>query len=97
LVCKLVTILEEARLAVEELTSFGGKVLFQQFLSGRRESISLLYADGQVHTSYAQFHTHSVGGESAVRQSIAVPPDIGGQAECLVREIDLEGCAEVEF
>src|SRR5205807_10025866 len=41
--------------------------------------------------------THSVGGESAVRQSIAVPPDIGGQAECRVREIDLEGCAEVEF
>lgn len=97
LACKLVRTLDETRLAVEELTRFGGTVLFQQFLSGRRESISLLYADGQIYARYAQLHTRSLGGESAVRQSIAVPPDIGDQAERLVREIDLEGCAEVEY
>ncbi len=62
---KLVTTPEEARRAVEELTSFGRAVLFQQFIPGR--------------------------------QSIAVPPDIGNQAERLVREIDLEGCSEIEF
>ena len=32
-----------------------------------------------------------------MRQSIAVPPDIGNQAERLVREIGLEGYSEVEF
>src|SRR2546428_3246710 len=37
------------------------------------------------------------GGESILRQSIPVPPDIGDQAERLVREIDLEGYSEVEF
>jgi predicted ATP-grasp superfamily ATP-dependent carboligase len=97
LTCRLVTTLEEACLAVEELTRFGGTVLFQQFISGRRESISLLYAGGQVYARYAQWHTRIVGGESAVRESIAVPADIGDAAERLVREIDLEGCSEVEF
>src|SRR2546430_14580761 len=38
-----------------------------------------------------------LGGLSVLRQSIAVPPDIGPQAEALVREIDLEGYSEVEF
>ena len=37
------------------------------------------------------------GGESILRQSIAIPPDIGPQAERLVREIDIEGYSEVEF
>jgi predicted ATP-grasp superfamily ATP-dependent carboligase len=32
-----------------------------------------------------------------LRQSIPVPGDIGGDAERLVREIDLEGYSEVEF
>src|SRR2546428_1979588 len=38
-----------------------------------------------------------LGGESVLRQSIAMPPDIGSQAEELVREINLEGYSEVEF
>lgn len=97
LACKLVKSVDEAKLVVEDLTRFGGKVLFQQFITGRRESISLIYANNQIYTCYAQWHTRIVGGESAVRQSIAVPPDIGKQAERLVREINLEGCSEVEF
>jgi predicted ATP-grasp superfamily ATP-dependent carboligase len=95
--CKLVKTTEEAQFAVEDLTRFGGGVLFQQFLGGHRQSVSLLYANGQVYTRYAQWHTRVVGGESAVRQSITVPDDIGSAAEQLVREIDLEGIAEVEF
>src|SRR5690348_16353669 len=42
LTCKLVTSLDEARLAVAELTENGGSTLFQQFLSGSREAVSLL-------------------------------------------------------
>ena len=97
LACKLVTSVDEAKIVVKDFTRFGGKVLFQQFITGRTDSDSLIYANNQIYACYAQWHTRIVGGESAVRQSIAVPSDIGNQAERLVREIDLEGCSEVEF
>jgi predicted ATP-grasp superfamily ATP-dependent carboligase len=97
LASRLVTTPEEARLFVEELEGLGVTMLFQQLISGRRESVSLFYARGRVYAQYAQRHTRIVGGESALRESIAVPPDIGGPAEHLVREIELEGCSEVEF
>jgi predicted ATP-grasp superfamily ATP-dependent carboligase len=100
LVCKLVTTPEEARLAVEELTASGGSVLFQQFLSGEREAINLLYANGEIFARFAQWAKRTappLGGISVYRQSIALPADIGEQTERLVREIDLEGYSEVEF
>jgi predicted ATP-grasp superfamily ATP-dependent carboligase len=100
LVSKLVTTSDEARRAVEELTGCGVSVLFQQFLSGRREAVNLLYAQGRVYARFAQWakRTHPpLGGVSVYRQSIAIPPDIGDQSERLVREIALEGYAEVEF
>ncbi len=97
LACELVTTPEEAQHAVEDLTRFGGTTLFQEFISGRRESISFFYAHGQVYARYAQWHTHISGGQSSLRRSIAIPQDIGDQAERLIREIELEGCSEVEF
>jgi predicted ATP-grasp superfamily ATP-dependent carboligase len=96
----LVTTPDEARRAVEELTSLGGTVLFQQFLSGKREAVSFLYANSQMHARFAQWakRTHPpLGGTSILRQSITIPIDIGEQAESLIREIDLEGYSEVEF
>lgn len=98
--CFLVTTPDEARHAVEELTRLGGKVLFQQFLTGRRESMSFIYANNKIHARFAQWakRTHPpLGGSSIVRQSIVIPIDIGEQAERLVREIELEGYSEVEF
>ncbi len=100
LVSRLVTTPEEARRAVEELTQFGGTTLFQRFLSGKREAVSFLYARGTVYARFAQWAKRTeppLGGQSVLRQSIAVPSDIGGQAERLIREIDLEGYSEVEF
>ena len=97
---QLVTTPDEARLAVEELTNLGMVALFQQFLSGRREAVSFLYTDGQIYARFAQWAKRTVpplGGQSVLRQSIAVPSDIGDQAERLVREIGLEGYSEVEF
>jgi predicted ATP-grasp superfamily ATP-dependent carboligase len=97
---QLVTTPDEARCAVEELTALGGTALFQQFLSGRREAVNFLYASGQVHAHFAQWAKRTdppLGGSSVLRQSIVVPPDIGEQAERLVREIELEGYSEVEF
>jgi predicted ATP-grasp superfamily ATP-dependent carboligase len=97
---RLVTTPDEARIAVEELTASGGTTLFQQFLTGRREAVSFLYANGKMHARFAQWAKRTeppLGGQSVLRQSIAIPPDIGTQAERLVREIELEGYSEVEF
>ncbi|HXZ03922.1 MAG TPA: ATP-grasp domain-containing protein, partial [Ktedonobacteraceae bacterium] len=97
---QLVTTAEEAKLAVEDLTSLGGTTLFQQFLTGRREAVSFLYANGVMHARFAQWAKRTeppLGGQSILRQSITMPVDIGDQAERLVREIELEGYSEVEY
>jgi len=96
----LVTTPDEALRAVEELTRFGGTVLFQQFLPGRRESLGLLYANGEIYARFAQWTKRSIpplGGVSVLHQAIVFPPDIGDQAEKLVREIELEGYSQFEF
>ncbi len=96
----LVTTADEAKKAVESLTYSGGTTLFQQFLPGRREAISFLYANGQVYARFAQWAKRTeppLGGTSVLRQSIAVPEDTGVQAERLIREIALDGYSEVEF
>ncbi len=90
---QLVTTPEEARRAVVELTILGGSVLFQQFLTGRREGVHLLYANGQVYGRFSQWAKRTdppLGGSSVLRQSIAIPEDIGEPSERLVREIGLE-------
>jgi predicted ATP-grasp superfamily ATP-dependent carboligase len=98
---QLVVTADEARKAVEAVTrGGGGTVQFQQLLSGRREAVSFLYANGEVYARFAQWARRTkppLGGDSVLRQSIAIPPDVGSQAEALVREIDLEGYSEVEF
>src|SRR3989441_1410116 len=99
-VSRLVTTPEEAFRAVSEHTRFGGVTLFQPFIPGRREAMSFLYANGKVYARFAQWAKRTnppLGGDSVLRQSIAVPADIGDQAERLVREIDLDGYSEVEF
>ena len=99
-ISQLVTTPDEARRAVEELTRFGGTALFQQFLSGRRESLSFFYANGEIYARYAFWGKRTnppLGGIYVLRQSIAFPPDTGEQAEHLVREIELEGYSQVEF
>lgn len=100
LISILVTTPEEARRAVEKLTQNAGVVLFQKFLTGRREAVSFIYAHGEIYARFAQWamRTHpQLGGTSVYRQSIPVPEDIGEQAERLVREIELDGYSEVEF
>jgi predicted ATP-grasp superfamily ATP-dependent carboligase len=96
----VVTTADEARVAVAEVEPYDGVMLFQRLLTGRREAVTFLYANGEIHARFAQWARRTnppLGGESVLRQSIAVPDDIGKQAERLVREIDLEGYSEVEF
>lgn len=90
----------ETRAAVERVVSRGGAVLLQRFLPGRREAVSFIYAGGEMYARFAQWAMRTyppLGGSSVLRQSIAIPSDIGPQAESLVREINLEGYSEVEF
>jgi predicted ATP-grasp superfamily ATP-dependent carboligase len=96
----LITTLDEARRVVEQSAMSGGSMLFQQFLTGRREAVNLFYANGAIYARFAQWAKRTdppLGGTSVLRQSIPVPQDIGEQAERLVRAIELEGYAEVEF
>ncbi|HZR39081.1 MAG TPA: ATP-grasp domain-containing protein [Ktedonobacteraceae bacterium] len=91
---------DEAKQAVERLTRFGGSVLFQQYLSGRREALSFFHANGEIYARFASWdkRTHPpLGGIVVLREAIAMPEDIGKQAENLVREIGLEGFAQLEF
>jgi predicted ATP-grasp superfamily ATP-dependent carboligase len=100
LASQLVITPDEARRTVEALTFSGAPVLFQRYLTGRREAVSLIYAQGRVYARFAQWAKRTeppLGGLSVLRQSIPIPDDIGAQAERLVRAIDLEGYSEVEF
>ena len=82
---------------MEELTHFGGSTLFQEFLSGRREALSFLYAHGDIYARYAFWGKRTnppLGGIYVTRQSIAVPEDTGEQAERLIREIGSQFCEQ---
>jgi predicted ATP-grasp superfamily ATP-dependent carboligase len=82
------------------VTRFGEVALVQQLLTGRREAVSFLYAEGEVYARFAQWAKRTsppLGGQSVLRKSIAIPSDIGRYAESLVRHIKLEGYCEVEF
>lgn len=98
--CRLVTTVDEARVAVEDAVRQGGTAIIQQFLPGRCEAVNLLYSQGEFYACFAQWAKRMqppLGGTSVFRQSIAVPDDIGEQAKRLVRAADLEGYCEVEF
>ena len=99
-VSRVATTYDEASKAVADLQRLGGVALFQQLLSGRREAVSLLFADNQIKARFTQWAKRTsppLGGESVLRQSIETPTDIGRQAEQLICSIGLEGYSEIEF
>jgi FAD-dependent urate hydroxylase len=78
----------------------GVSVLVQEWLPGDREAVSIFLAGGRVWARFAQRAMRTMpplGGNSVLRESIPLPPDIASDAERLVRAIGLEGYAEVEF
>lgn len=86
--------------AAGALLEEGVGVVLQEWLSGSREAVSFVYAQGRMWARFAQRTTRSVpplGGSSVRRESISLPPDIAEAAERLVGELDLEGYSEVEF
>ena len=91
---------QAARAAIETVLAAGVDAIVQEWLPGAREAVSLMYADGRVWARFAQRASRTVpplGGSSVARESIPLPRDVAGDAERLVRELELEGYAEVEF
>jgi predicted ATP-grasp superfamily ATP-dependent carboligase len=89
--------------AVEHVTMLvkeGVEALLQTWVSGTRETITVLFADGVMWATFAQRANRVsplLGGADVFRESIPVPPDIGPMAEALVRELSLDGFSQIEF
>ena len=88
----------ERRLAV--ILAAGGGAVLQEWIPGRREAVSLFFADGRIWARLAQVSHREwpiLGGGSVLCETIALPQDIVEASEDLVRAMDLEGCSMVEF
>lgn len=97
---KVATSHREALDLVDAMLRDGVDVLVQEWLGGDREALSFVYASGRFWARFAQRADRTfppLGGNSVMRESITLPPDITGAAERLVAELDLEGYSEVEF
>ena len=100
LTASLVVDLDDARAVSRRAFEAGGSVVMQEWLTGTREAVSLVYAGGEFTGRFAQIAHRMyppLGGSSIVRESIALPPDLVEAAEALVVAAGLEGYSEVEF
>lgn len=100
LASSLVVDIDEARAASRKAFDAGGSVVMQEWLTGSREAVSLVYADGEFTGRFAQVAHRMyppLGGSSILRESIPLPPDLVDAAEALVVGAGLEGYSEVEF
>lgn len=78
----------------------GGSLLAQEWACGRRETMTLLIADGEVLAScaHAVYRTSpALGGVSVLRESIPIPEDIYAASVSLATAIGIQGPCEVEF
>jgi len=92
--------MEEARAATEVILAAGSGVLAQQYVGGRREGVSFFIVDDEIVAScghVAHRTSPPLGGASALRESVIVPPEILDPAERLVKAAGLQGACEVEF
>lgn len=91
---------ETALSEIRALNEGGVAALVQRWLSGSRDAVSVFIADGVVWARLAvraMRTTPLVGGSAVMRETISMPDDIGPAAEALVRELRLEGFAQVEW
>ena len=98
--CEVIRTADEARRRLQPLLSAGGRGLLQEWIPGRREAISLFFAEGRFWARFAQMSHREwpvSGGVSVLCEGITPPVDCMSAAEELVRQIGLEGCSMVEF
>jgi predicted ATP-grasp superfamily ATP-dependent carboligase len=90
----------EAMKATSRFLATGCEVIAQQLATGRRESISLFIANGEM-LAYCGCTAHRttppLGGVSAMRQSIPVPKEVLDWSVNLATAIGFEGACEVEY
>jgi len=93
--------LREAEHAFAELQEVGcPAALIQQWLPGERQAVTVMVVEGEIRAEFAQVALRTspaLGGSSVLRESIALPPDIGLAARRLLERVGLDGIAEVEF
>lgn len=90
----------QASTIAAEMLEYETHLMLQEWLSGAREAISLMCAQGRIWARFAQRADRMLpplGGNSILRESIPLPPDITPAAERLVLEMGLDGYSEVEF
>jgi predicted ATP-grasp superfamily ATP-dependent carboligase len=91
---------EEALKATTRFLGTGCEVIAQQLATGRKESISLFIANGEMlaHCGcVAHRTTPPLGGVSVQRESFTVPAELLDAAVSLATTIGVEGACEVEF
>ncbi len=90
----------EAMKAVDRFLATGCEVIVQQLATGRRESITLLIADGEL-LAYCGCTAHRttppLGGVSAMRESFPVSKELLDMSVNLATAIGMEGPCEVEY
>lgn len=92
--------LEDAERRLAVILAAGGGAVLQEWIPGRREAVSLFFADGRTWARLAQVSHREwpiLGGGSVLCETIALPQDTVEASEDLVRAMDLEGCSMVEF
>jgi predicted ATP-grasp superfamily ATP-dependent carboligase len=91
----------EALTYLEEIyEEYGSTAVIQEWVSGPRESVNLMYVNGRVVAEIAQvaYRTAPVlGGVNVVRATIPMPDDLRAAAHSLIGELGVEGYSEVEF
>jgi predicted ATP-grasp superfamily ATP-dependent carboligase len=90
----------EAMKAVDRFLATGCEVIVQQLATGRRESITLFIANGEL-LAYCGCTAHRttppLGGVSAMRESIPVSKELLDMSVNLATAIGMEGPCEVEY
>lgn len=90
----------EALAAIRTVVDAGGTALVQEWLPGRRDTMTLLHSGGRTLAEFAYFTSRTapmLGGSCVVRESMLAPDDIGPPARRLVAALGLDGYSMVEF
>jgi predicted ATP-grasp superfamily ATP-dependent carboligase len=98
--CEPLLTLDDGLRVLDLFQEAGGRGLVQPWLPGRRDAVTLMYANGSVRARFAQTSYRELpvlGGASVLYESIPPLPDIVEPAERLVQAMDLEGVSMVEF
>jgi predicted ATP-grasp superfamily ATP-dependent carboligase len=92
--------LAQAEAAFEAMYSRSSRILVQEFIGGSGTGYFALMVNGQPRAEFAHRRIRDVrptGSGSAVRESIAVEPDMREASLAILRELRFHGVAMVEF